>query len=120
MKREAKVLRVDALKMLAGHWYSSAFITPVYSVISIAVSLSFSLFVSEGLENIIHILLLPMYYSFIIIFLQLIRNPKKEAEIAELFDGFKDILWTLLLIVPGIIKSYSYALVPYILKDEPE
>ena len=29
-------------------------------------------------------------------------------------------LWTLLLIVPGIIKSYAYSLVPYILNDNPE
>lgn len=29
-------------------------------------------------------------------------------------------LWTLLLIVPGIIKYYSYAMTPYILIDEPE
>lgn len=29
-------------------------------------------------------------------------------------------LWTLLLIIPGIIKSFEYALVPYILGDEPE
>lgn len=30
------------------------------------------------------------------------------------------ILWTLLLIIPGIIKSFSYAMVPYILKDQPD
>ncbi len=30
------------------------------------------------------------------------------------------VLWTLLLIVPGIIKAYSYRMVPYILADEPE
>jgi len=28
-------------------------------------------------------------------------------------------LWTLLLIIPGIIKSYSYSMVPYILGDNP-
>ena len=28
--------------------------------------------------------------------------------------------WTLLLIVPGIIKSFSYALTPFILTDKPE
>lgn len=28
-------------------------------------------------------------------------------------------LWTLLLIIPGIIKSYSYRMVPYILADNP-
>lgn len=29
-------------------------------------------------------------------------------------------LWTLLLIVPGIIKAFSYAMTPYILHDNPE
>lgn len=29
-------------------------------------------------------------------------------------------LWTMLLIIPGIIKSYSYRMVPYILADRPE
>lgn len=29
-------------------------------------------------------------------------------------------LWTLALIVPGIIKAYAYSLVPYILNDNPE
>lgn len=28
-------------------------------------------------------------------------------------------LWTLLLIIPGIVKSYEYRLVPYILSEEP-
>ena len=30
------------------------------------------------------------------------------------------LLWTLLFIVPGIIKSYSYRLVPYILAENPD
>ena len=29
-------------------------------------------------------------------------------------------LWTMLLIIPGIIKAFAYALVPYILVDKPE
>ena len=29
-------------------------------------------------------------------------------------------LWAFLFIIPGIVKSYSYRLVPYILKDHPE
>ncbi|MGN0474698.1 MAG: DUF975 family protein [Acutalibacteraceae bacterium] len=32
----------------------------------------------------------------------------------------KIFLWTLLLIVPGIIKSYEYYMVPYILAENPE
>ncbi|MDO4965078.1 MAG: DUF975 family protein [Lachnospiraceae bacterium] len=34
----------------------------------------------------------------------------------DLFIG----LWTLLLIVPGIIKSYEYKMVPYLLAENPE
>lgn len=29
-------------------------------------------------------------------------------------------LWSLLFIIPGIVKAYSYRLVPYIIKDNPE
>lgn len=29
-------------------------------------------------------------------------------------------LWTLLLIIPGIVKSYAYRMVPYILADNPQ
>ena len=65
-----------------------------------------------------------------------LRNSLGGAELNELGAGFKDnwgtviltmflrnlfiFLWALLLIVPGIIKAYSYRMVPYILKDHPE
>jgi uncharacterized membrane protein len=35
------------------------------------------------------------------------------------YRGLLVFLWTLLLIIPGIIKSYAYRLVPYILADNP-
>ena len=34
--------------------------------------------------------------------------------------GLFTALWTMLFIIPGIIKSLSYALAPYILADNPE
>ena len=34
--------------------------------------------------------------------------------------GLYIFLWSLLLIVPGIVKTYSYAMTPYILADHPE
>lgn len=64
--------------------------------------------------------------------LKLVDN--KEAELKDLFsqfhrlgDGFcmnfltalYTILWTLLFIIPGIIKTYSYAMTPYILAENP-
>ena len=39
----------------------------------------------------------------------------KTMFIMNLFIG----LWTLLFIIPGIIKSYSYRMVPYILAEDP-
>lgn len=58
----------------------------------------------------------------------------KKPLIDDMFGGFKDFwisfktgfftglfvfLWTLLFIIPGIIKSYSYAMAPYIIAEDP-
>ena len=63
------------------------------------------------------------------------KNREKDIDFGILFEGFQDYsrifitkflqqlytaLWSLLLIVPGIIKGYSYAMTDYILKEEPE
>ena len=64
------------------------------------------------------------------------KNAFQNAEFNELFFGFdkniyknivlvqfvrkvKIFLWSLLLIIPGIIKSYEYYMIPYILADNP-
>ena len=62
------------------------------------------------------------------------RNSDAPAEISEIKAGFqpygrtvgamflRDLflcLWSLLFIIPGIIKIYSYRMVPYILADDP-
>jgi len=65
--------------------------------------------------------------------LNLVDN--KEAALSDLFsqfhrlgDGFcmnflvglYIVLWSLLFVIPGIIKAYSYAMTPYILSEHPE
>ena len=63
------------------------------------------------------------------------RNLEEKAEIKEVcyaFDrGYKNsvkvmlfrdlytILWSLLLIIPGIVKAYEYRMIPYILGENP-
>ena len=37
-----------------------------------------------------------------------------------LLVGIKTVLWSFLFIIPGIIKAYEYAIIPYILADDPE
>lgn len=44
----------------------------------------------------------------------------KNIITALLFRGIYIFLWTLLLIIPGIIKMYEYRFVPYIIAENPE
>jgi len=37
-----------------------------------------------------------------------------------LLVGIKVVLWSILFVIPGIIKSYEYAIIPHILADDPE
>ena len=46
---------------------------------------------------------------------------KYRRNIGTLFVmGIKLALWSILLVIPGIIKSYEYAMIPYILADDAE
>lgn len=66
-----------------------------------------------------------------------VNNLSRPAELDDLTFAFREgcfvniglakltttiftFLWTLLLIIPGIIKSYEYYLVPYLLADNPD
>ncbi len=44
----------------------------------------------------------------------------KTAVCTDFLRGLYTILWSLLFVIPGVIKSYSYAMTPYILADHPE
>lgn len=46
-------------------------------------------------------------------------NYKRNVKTMFFYDLYL-ILWTMLFIIPGIIKSYEYRMVPYILADNPE
>ena len=71
--------------------------------------------------------------SFAMIYLKLIDGQKPQ--VGNIFDGFSIfgkafwlsiitsffiMLWSLLLIVPGIMKTYAYMMAPYILAENPE
>ena len=63
------------------------------------------------------------------------QHDKKELQLSDLFSHFDrcgsgfaqqflrilyTTLWALLFIIPGIVKSLSYAMTPFILEDHPE
>ena len=65
-----------------------------------------------------------------------LQNSRGPAELNELGAGFRGdwgnvvlvmflknlflALWTMLFVIPGIVKAYAYRMVPYILKEHPE
>lgn len=132
----SKEYRQLAADTLQGKWGEVAIFTLVYIAIVGAASFSpkyIVLPVSDLLGNIITLALLPMQWGYYVYFLAKTRQQK--ADIDYLFIGYKDFgrifgtlflqsiytcLWTLLLIIPGIIKAFSYAMTPYVLRDEPE
>jgi len=76
----------------------------------------------------------PFMLALAMISLAVLRGG--DVAVENLFDGFKEgkflpafllnlvnsifiALWSLLLIVPGIVKSYAYAMTPFLLVDNP-
>lgn len=71
--------------------------------------------------------------SVCMIYLKLTKN--EEISVGNVFDGFNNtgkalwlniligvftFLWTLLLIIPGIVKSFAYSMAYYVLAENPE
>lgn len=120
-------LRQSARDSLRGNWWLCVLLCVVFTIIS-------------GLPNyvpaigsIISILIAgPLGLSLAGCFMKLIR--KENVQFENLFDGFSNFktsmllsilmsilifLWSLLLIVPGIIAALSYSMSYYILNDNP-
>lgn len=128
MIKSASEIRAAARESLTNNWGEAIIFLIVYVVVTSVASFI------PVVGTFASLLLLPLGWGYSIAFLLNAREGKK-FEVQSLFDGFKDytrifytlllqtlytMLWTLLLIVPGIIKSYAYAMTGYILKDEPE
>lgn len=126
MLKQNSELRAEARQALQGKWVMAAVAALIYSAIVGATS--YLPLVGTLLIG------LPVTYGFTILMLNVIRGAQ-DIDLGILFEGFKDyarimgtvvlvfvytFLWSLLLVIPGIIKSYSYAMTPYILKEEPE
>ena len=79
-----------------------------------------------------YFLLVPFEYGCRKFFRKNLEEPAKLSNIVYVFDShYKNIvktafmrnlfisLWSLLFIVPGIIKAYEYRMVPYIMSEDP-
>lgn len=125
MREMIGTFKSEAVQSLKGKWGSSAVLVLVAGVLGMA----FSYF----LYGIPSILLLPMSWGVAVAFLEVSRgNDPDLGWLTRGYSRFSEVfltmllrqvyvgLWTLLLIVPGIVKTYSYAMTPYILQDDPD
>ena len=126
--KENSELRREARERLKGNWGTALLLCLIYSIIA-------------GLPGmipyigvVISILISgPLMLGLVACFLKLVRSEPFSFE--GLFDGFKNFtpafilmlltgiftfLWSLLLIVPGIIAGYRYYMAFYILSDNPQ
>lgn len=127
---KAKDFRQTAWGKLRGKWGQMALSAFIYSLIMGACSALAYYYVGT-----VALLLLsgPMTLGLTLLALNAARG--EDVSVNRLFDGFKNFgsavwlhisngllifLWTLLLIVPGIIKTFSYALSFHVLKDNPQ
>ncbi|WIV19897.1 DUF975 family protein [Paenibacillus polygoni] len=142
MKRRS----LDALK---GNWGKAILLTVLISIITVLIPTAMDMQRSGGVESwvndeapgslfsfVYEIVLMPFYVGVTWFYINLIR--KEKAQIRNIFKIYQDgrltlkliwtyivmiffiLLWTLLLIVPGIIKSISYSQTLYVLRDHPE
>ena len=145
----SKNIRTLARQALKGNWKSAVLATLVFTlcvavptVIIIALFGGFSeealmseelMMPGEGLSTIYSILVTGAFtFGYTVYFLDLVRE--KKADLGQVFSGFGFffktlllyvlmsiliVLWSLLLIVPGIIATFRYSQAFYILADDP-
>ena len=135
-----------ALESLNNNWGQGALVTFVYILTYCGIIFAIGFFVgvfpsgseasrealSNTIVNVAGLSLLPLEFGLAANFLNLSRG--KGLSISQLFDGFNDYkrifttlflvqiytaLWALLLFIPGVVKSYSYSMTPFVLKDNP-
>lgn len=138
-------LKKEARAALKGKWTSFVLVTLLMLIINCALSLPSTItglmYPNSPQVNwstlftvVVSLIYAVLEWGFAIMFLRNLRDPHFD-ELGTLFDGFRDfgrifvtlflqsiytVLWALLLIIPGIVKSYSYAMTPYILYDDPK
>lgn len=117
-------IKDQALDHLRGNWGGPILVSFVFGVLSTATrSPLLSIFIGG-----------PIGYGVILTYLAFVRGEKNDM-LSRMFCGFNDygralglsfmvklytFLWTLLFIIPGIVKKYSYAMTFYISEDHKD
>lgn len=141
MKHNVQI-RQEAREILRGKWLAGVAITLIFGILLLLTG-AFSVFnlndeVIFSLLTILTAIVIgyPLQLGFTMVWLKVARH-NSHPEVKDLFGAFNrryhrsamgtlllmqiyTLLWSLLLVIPGIIKSIEYAMTPFIVADEPE
>ena len=132
-----KEYRAQALAALKGNWTPAVLASLLYAVIYIVPSLITD---NESVGMLISLIVslavtIPFGVGFYAAFRKLNRGEDVRIVEYSFKEGYNTwshnvggmvlmsiytFLWTLLLIIPGVIKGLSYSMTPFILTDKPE
>ena len=125
-------IRAKAREVLGGKIFDKSWLMALLACLVVDIIVSSASGITFGIGAII--LAGPLYLGINKLFLNAVRTSE-EIKVEKVFDGFKTFkeslvlsimesififLWSLLFIIPGIIKAYSYSMSLYILADHPE
>lgn len=119
----------QAYSLMRGHWLLCAGMVLIYSIVFVGIGS-----IPNWGPILVYLLSAPFAFSWSIIALNVVRG--KELRISQIFSGFNiDIvfvafgvywvsalftfLWFLLLVIPGIIATLSYAMAFFLTVDDP-
>lgn len=121
---DRKQVKLEAKQSLSGKWGVAIGTMLVIGLISVAAAyVSVAALILAGVLGV----------GMAIVMLEIVRGWK--VEFGDAFKGFNNFgtnclagvlvgvftaLWSMLFVIPGIVKTYSYAMTYYILADHPE
>ena len=131
MKR-AREYRKESRELLGHELFGAKWMWALLMLLIVSATVSAAAGVTCGIAALV--VAGPLEYGCIRVYLRVVRHEDEHAEIKHLWAGFKGkigqtfvvalleyiyiFLWTLLLIIPGIIKSYAYAATMYLVHEK--
>ena len=132
MNYDRVLIKRNVKKMLKENWQTVLFVVLLVSAIEIDIEIV-SMQNQMGGEFLGFIVRMPIDVAMCSFLMWMIKN--REARTSDFFEPFSRFfkyvlagmwyclwifLWSLLLIIPGIVKVYAYMMYPYILADDPD
>lgn len=124
------IIRKNAMMQLGGNIFAKPYLMVLvaYLIVSAIIGAASSVVIGAIIVG------GPLMFGFCRILVDLVKG-KDEVDLGDIFKGFSEnfaqsfllylmisvytLLWTLLFLVPGIVKSYSYSMAFYIMQDDP-